>query len=388
MFIFDAPYISDVAVNYLLESQQPVLQTAFSKTILPKGVNEVSCSQAREILAQNRFSWLYTNSENAIAAIVDLLGKDSEVLKKIELFKDKQKFREATSHMFPDIYFKEIGREEIAALNFSDIAQPFIIKPTVGFLSAGVYRVNSEIEWLEVQKEILEKTDAASSSFPKEVLNGSTFLIESVIEGTEYAIDAYYDDDNSPVVLNILEHRFNGEHDMGDRLYVTSADIIASRLAAVETFLNQLGTLLDLRGVPLHVEVRIDQNDVVRPIEVNPLRFAGWCSTDIALYAFGVNVYEYFSERKRPVWTDIYEAKKGLQFAMVIVEKRSAVAEGQMFDYEALKSVFDSLLHIRPIDYQTKPLFAFLFLEVDENHRSELDTALTLDPQKFIRTVE
>ena len=388
MFIFDAPYISDVAVSYLLESQQPVLQTAFSQTLLPKGVNEVSCSQAREILAQNRFSWLYTNSENAIAAIVDLLGKDSEVLKKIELFKDKLKFRTATSQIFPDIYFKEIGRDEIGALNFSDIAQSFIIKPTVGFLSAGVYRVNSEIEWLGVQKEILEKTDAASASFPKEVLDGSKFIIESVIEGTEYAIDAYYDDDNTPVVLNILEHRFNGEHDMGDRLYITSAEIVTSNLDVVENFLRQIGTLLDLRGVPLHAEIRIDQHGTVRPIEINPLRFAGWCSTDIALYAFGINVYEYFIEKKSPVWSDICEVKKGLQFAMVIVEKRSAVADGQMFDYEALKNVFSSFLHMRPIDYQTKPLFAFLFLQVDENHTDELDIALNLDPHGFIRSVE
>jgi hypothetical protein len=374
-------------MQYLLESQQPVLQTEFSKALLPNGVNEVSYSQAREILALNDFSWLYTNSENAIAAIVDLLGEDSEVLKKVDLFKDKLKFRAATAYMFPDIYFKEISRDEIGVLNFSDIAQAFIIKPTVGFLSAGVYRVNSEVEWLEVQQEILGKTDAVSASFPKEVIDGSKFLIESVIEGREYAIDAYYDDDNSPVVLNILEHRFNGEHDMGDRLYITSAEIVASHLDVVENFLRQLGTLLDLRGVPLHAEIRIDQNGTVRPIEINPLRFAGWCSTDIALYAFGVNVYEYFIEKKRPVWSEIYAAKKGRQFAMVIVEKRSAVADGQMFDYEALKSKFSSFLHLRPIDYHTKPLFAFLFLEVDENHTDELAIALNFDPQDFIRLV-
>ena len=387
MFIFDEPYISDIAIDYLVESKQPTVLTEFSSKAMPEGVNSLSKDQARELISENNNSWLYTNSENAIATIVDLVGEDSPIIQKVRFFKNKFEFREATKHLFTDIFYKEISGKQIEALTFAEIGKPFIIKPTVGFLSAGVYRVNNDNEWAEVKKEIVEKTNDVATTFPKDVIDSSTFLIESIIEGIEYAIDVYFDENNQPVVLNILEHRFNGEHDMGDRLYVTSAEIIKKNLSRVEGFLRQLSSISDFRGFPLHVEVRIDEDGKVRPIEVNPLRFAGWCSTDIAYYAFGVNVYEYFIERKKPDWEDIFELKSEREFAIAILEKRELVPENVVFDYEKLSASLTSLVKLRPINYRKQPLFAFLFLETSESNAKELDFLLTLDPHVFLDTV-
>ena len=387
MFIFDAPYISDIALNYLVESQQPTYLTEFSSKVIPTGVNCLSRDEARKQIVRNNNSWLYTNSENSIGTIKNLLGEDSPISKKVEFFKNKFQFRQATGKYFPDIYFKEIAKDQIESLSFAEIGRPVIIKPTVGFLSAGVYRVDNAQEWEEAKKEILEKTEAASATFSKDVIDSATFIIESVIEGTEYAIDAYFDDNNKPVVLGILEHRFNGEHDMSDRLYVTSADIIEKNITHVEHFLQQLALLEDLRGFPLHAEVRIDDRGMVRPIEVNPLRFAGWCSTDIAYYAFGINVYEYFIEKKRPDWRRVLTTKQGHEFAIVILEKSQPVPDDYVFDYEALEASLTSLITVRPIDYRKQPLFAFLFLDVDANNAEELHTLLTLDPQQFLRAL-
>lgn len=384
MFIFDEPYISDIAINYLVESQQPTVLTDFSSQALPESVNSVSMDQARDLISKNNNSWLYTNSENCIATIVDLVGENSPIMQKVRFFKNKFKFRQATQHIFPDIYYREILGDQVSALTFEEIGRPFIIKPTVGFLSAGVYRVNNGDEWREVKKEILEKTNAATVTFPKDVIDSSAFLIESVIEGTEYAIDVFFDDNNEPVILNILEHRFNGEHDMGDRLYVTSVDIIQANLSRVEGFLKQLSLIDDFSGFPLHVEIRIDGNGNVRPIEVNPLRFAGWCSTDIAYYAFGINVYEFFMEKKKPDWGEIFKSKKEREFAIAVLEKRGPVSDDLVFDYEKLTDSLTSLVKLRPIDYKRLPLFAFLFLETSEGNEKELDCLLTLDPHDFL----
>jgi len=352
---------------------------------MPESVNSLSKDQARELISKNNNSWLYTNSENSIATIVDLVGEDSPIMQKVRFFKNKFEFREATKHLFTDIFYKEISGEQIEELAFAEIGKPFIIKPTVGFLSAGVYRVNNDNEWAEIKKEILEKTNAAAATFSKDVIDSSTFIIESIIEGTEYAIDVFFDDNNEPVILNILQHRFNDEHDMGDRLYITSAEIIKNNFSRVEAFLFQLSSLNDFRGFPLHAEIRIDENGTVRPIEVNPLRFAGWCATDIAYYAFGINVYEYFVERKRPNWDDILKSKKGREFAIAVLEKRESVSENVVFDYEKLTSSLTSLVKLRAIDYRKQPLFAFLFLETSEINAKELDYLLTLDPHIFLR---
>ena len=107
MFIFDEPYISDIAINYLVESQQPTLLTDFSSKTMPEGVNSVSKDQAREFISQNNNGWLYTNSENSIATIVDLVGEHSPIMQKVRFFKNKFKFREATKYLFPDIYYKD-----------------------------------------------------------------------------------------------------------------------------------------------------------------------------------------------------------------------------------------------------------------------------------------
>lgn len=60
---------------------------------------------------------------------------------------------------------------------------------------------------------------------------------------------------------------------------------------------------MNLKNFPAHIEIRIDKNGNINPIEVNPLRFGGWCTTgDISWYAYGFNSYEYFLKGKKPDW--------------------------------------------------------------------------------------
>jgi len=59
------------------------------------------------------------------------------------LFVDKLKFRELTKSIFPNFYFKEVRVEDLKKIRFNELSLPFIIKPTVGFFSMGVYKVSS-----------------------------------------------------------------------------------------------------------------------------------------------------------------------------------------------------------------------------------------------------
>jgi len=384
MFIFDQPYISDVAEKFLIESQAPLLMNDFSLACVSKTANHISEAEAVRQLERDEFRWLYSNSENAIAWIVKTFGADSELARKIDLFKNKFKFRQATAHLFPDIKFLKIPANEIETLAFETIGTPFIIKPMVGFISAGVYRVNNKAEWEKIQKGLLKETEATATAFPEEVISSHFFIIESIIDGDEYAVDAYFDDENRPVILNILKHRFSDEQDMSDRLYITSAEIITTRRASIENFLNDMASLGDFRGLPIHTEIRIDDNDDIRPIEVNPLRFAGWCSTDIASYAYGINVYEYFANKKRPDWDAVLKAAGSDTYAMAVIERPTPLSEDQVFDYQKLSKQLSSVLCVRKMDYRTFPLYAFLFFSVSPETDHELDAMLALDPNEFV----
>ena len=384
MFIFDAPYISDVAENFLVESQEPVLKNEFSMASISTKANLISDDEAIEEIKRLGCRWVYSNSENAIGWIVKAFGAESPLATRIELFKNKGAFRQATAHLFPDVTFLEIPANEVETLSFDRVGTPFIIKPNVGFISAGVHRVNNREEWQTVQKQILAETEETAKAFPSEVLSSTTFIIESIIEGDEFAVDAYFDDENKPVVLNIFQHKFSDEQDMSDRLYLTSAEIITTHRAAVEAFLTDIATLGDFRGLPVHAEVRIDAENKIRPIEINPLRFAGWCSTDIAYYAYGINVYDCFANKRRPDWTTILEASGDKTHAMAVIERPRPLAESERFDYEKLAQSVSSVHALRKMDYRTFPLFAFLFFSVTEETAQELDTLLTLDPEIFV----
>lgn len=384
MFIFDHPYISDVADTFLQESQCPALSNEFTKKFVSEKANTVSEEEALHLLAEQDYRWVYSNSENAISWITDKLGSDSKLVKNIDLFKNKFKFRSATSHLFPEVAYKHISAQEIAGFSFDEIGKPFIIKPTVGFISAGVYRVDDASQWDQVKNNILQMTESVATAFPDSVLNSNFFLIESIIEGEEYAVDAYFDDNGNPVILNILHHKFSDEHDMGDRLYVTSAAIIKELHDPLSQFLTDIGGIGDFRGMPLHLEVRIDAAGQIVPIEVNPLRFAGWCSTDIAYYAYDINVYDYFANKKRPDWEALLKGKESSQYAMALIERSQPTEPGDVFDYDSLARQFSSLLCLRKIDYKTFPLYAFLFFQISVDNTEELENILHLDPEQFL----
>jgi len=125
-------------------------------------------------------------------------------------------------------------------------------------------------------------------------MNFSKFIIEECIEGDEFAIDAYYNPSGKPVILNILRHPFSSDTDVSDRVYYTSKEIIMEHLDTFRNTLESIGGIACLSSFPVHVEVRVDQYGKVIPIEFNPMRFAGWCVTDIAYSAYGINTYEYY----------------------------------------------------------------------------------------------
>ena len=68
--------------------------------------------------------------------------------------------------------------------------------------------------------------------------------------------------------------------------------------------LNKIGKIGNFRNFPFHLELRKNENKII-PIEINPMRFCGWCITDIAQYAWGINVYEYYFKNLKPDWEEI-----------------------------------------------------------------------------------
>ncbi len=98
--------------------------------------------------------------------------------------------------------------------------------------------------------------------------------------------------------------------DVRDRIYTTSKLIIEENLADFTDFAGKIGKLAQLKNFPVHIEVR-RENGVLMPIEVNPMRFGGWCTTaDISHLAYGFNPYLCYFLQEKPNWDEALKRKR------------------------------------------------------------------------------
>lgn len=389
MFFIDKPYVSDFFKKTVRDNNIPVVDTDAARQLgLYEGTTLISQEEAIETAKRNSNLRVYTTSENAIGWLAKHFSF-SNLPQKIGLFKDKYKFRQMTRTLYPDFFFKGVQVEDLSTLDLSGIPFPFIIKPSIGFFSMGVYRVSKPEEWSHTVDSIQTEIAQIKNLYPEEVLDTSSFIIEQAITGEEYAIDAYYNASGEPVILSILRHTFSSDSDVSDRVYTTSKEIVESNLDEFTSFVEKIGTLAGVKSFPVHIELRRDKDGTLLPIEVNPMRFGGWCSTaDMTFHAYGFNPYLLYYAHEKPDWNKALQDKDGKLFSMIVLDNSTGRKSDEIvsFNYKKLLSHFEKPLELRKIDYKQYPVFAFLFVETRKENFAELTYILNSDLTEFIST--
>ena len=387
MMLIDGPYVSDFLKSTLHQKQIEVIETPIAMELLGEGYNYISEEDALERLQANGQSRIFSNSENSIAWVERNLSF-SNTPEKVNTFKDKVKFRQLLKSTYPDYFFKSVALEELDLVDIDALPVPFVIKPAVGFFSMGVYNVYRRDEWPDVQHAIKREVESVKGLYPKEVMDATTFIIEQHIKGEEYAVDCYFADSGEPVVLNIMHHLFSSGKDVSDRVYITSQKIIQQYKPVFENFLDQLGQLAGLKNFLIHIEIRVDDDGQIIPIEVNPMRFGGWCTTaDLTWHAYGFNSYEYFNEGKRPDWKQIFREHTDDLFSVIVLDNGSGIPgkDVHSFDYDQMLSGFQKPLELRKVNFKKFPLFGFVFAQTLDGNMKELFRILHSDLKEFIR---
>ena len=385
MFLIDKPFVSDFLIKTIKDNNYKIIATKVAKELVKDdSLVWIAEEEAIALLKNNPEISLYSNSENALAWIDQYYG-ESELSSQLQVLKNKVKFRELIKELFPDFYFKQISIEEIQRLSDDEIRFPFVIKPAVGFFSIGVHIVENEKDWIKAKSEL--RPEKLKSIFPENVLNTRNFIIEEFIRGEEYAIDYYYDNNGDAVLLNVLHHLFSSGTDTSDRVYTTSKAIIEKYKIDLEDFLSKIGKELHLKNFPAHAEVRIDENGKIIPIEVNPLRFGGFCTTaDLLGVTLGFNEYKCFCENKKPDWDTIFKGKENEIFSVIVLDNNSGIIPSDIlrFNYSDLAKDFEKPVLIRELDINNYPLFGFAFIESAASNKKELNDILTSDLRKYI----
>jgi biotin carboxylase len=391
MILIDKPFASDFLIKTIKENHFPIIATKVAKSMISDNeLNWISEKEAIEQFKKEPKTPLYSNSENAISWIEKNLGF-SKLPNQIQLFKNKILFRELVKDAFPNYFFQGVKLADLTKLDAEVLPFPLIIKPAVGFFSLAVHKVDSIEEWNSVLNNIEQEIEDFKGMYPKEVVNVSDFIIEAYIEGEEYAIDCYFNENGKPIVLNVMHHIFSSAKDVSDRVYMTSKEIIEKYKPEIEDFLLIVGQKAQLKNFPMHVEIRIDKTGKINPIEINPLRFGGWCTTgDISYFAYGFNSYEQFLYKKSPNWNEILETRKEKKYNLIVLDNNSGIKESNIkaFNYNLLLKDFEKPLNLREVDFKKYAVFGFLFTETTENNEYETNAILASNLRKYITIKE
>jgi len=387
MIIASGPWISPHFVATVQRHGWPVLDAGgaaeFGLATDPRLADGEGLKRAAERVENGR---ILTTGEHALGFVSEHFS-GSPAVRAARLFKDKAAFRRSLTPLFPDLWHAEYTLDELADVMPAESRYPLVVKPSVGFFSIAVHTVRNPREWLRVRDALRDEVAAASGDFPGHVLSRTRFLLERFVDGAEYAVDACYDEVGAPVVFNVLEHRYASEDDVSDRLYVSSRRIVEDVTPDALALLNAINEDRAIRNFPLHAEFRRTAGGQLVPIEINPLRFGGWCTTgDFAHFAWGFDSYALYLEGKRPDWPAAFAGREDDEFGLVVLDNDTGIPPREIreFDYEALLARFSNPLHLSRMDYRRFPLFGFLFVRTPAADRRETDRILRTELREFV----
>jgi hypothetical protein len=386
MIILEQPYVSEFLIDSIVNNDWQVLNNDSLELmhIEPDAIQAISSEDAKNYYQQFEYPLIYSNSENSINWVLENLP-NSKLSGYIKLFKDKIEFRKMLQELYPDFYFKEIELDGLKRLKPNELKFPLVLKPSIGFLSLGVHTIYNLSEWSETIKTLDREMSAAQKFYPKAVVNSSKFIIEEFIDGKEFAVDAYYDKNGVPVILNMFQHPFLNSKDVRDRIYLMSKQIMIQYMSKVVFLLKEIGDKNDIRNFPMHIELRITDDGQMIPIEVNPMRFAGWCTTDVAHFAWGLNVYEYFMTQSKPDWNAILSnaSDEIYYFSMAEVPQGFNRNNFVSFDYSGWLSNYSNVLEVRKINPLKHPLFAVIFGST--KNPDEIQHILSIETKNYVK---
>ncbi len=385
MIILEQPFVSEFLQKTIAKNNIPVLETDFVKKL--KHANELKLLKPKDFFekfSNSAEKLLYTNSEDSTKWL-NQYAPDLEITKHTDDLKNKERLREIFAKKNPKIWFKSYSIDELCEIDLTEIPKPFVIKPKKGFASICIHPVFSDNDWKPVLKKIEKERKEMQDVFPDSVVSLDEFLIESYIDGKEIAVDAYLNETGKPVILNIFHHLSSSKFDMSDRLYLTSDEIIRKYYAAIVDYLSELSKTTGLTKFPLHIELRVTSDERIIPIEINPLRFMGFCSADVEYYFYGINPYEYFFQQKEPNWDTILQSRTNKLYGMMGIEIPKHYDKNTIvFDYDKVISHFSKPLHYIKLDYTKYPMAMFVFAEVEKSNFEEFNTILHSDLAEYI----
>jgi len=275
--------------------------------------------------------------------------------------KDKFAFRELLKTIYPDFHFKQCKLDELPNEIPND-GMKYVIKPVKGCFGSGVRVFDGSVDIQSLIAEIQAELSKNSAVLSSDVLTPDEFLIESYIEGEEYAVDMFYDSHGKPIITNIYHHPMPNNPVYLHMLYYASRDTFEKIVEPAREFFDKLNQALQVTNLPIHSEFRF-HNGRLTPIELNPFRFGGMGLGNLGYHALGINPYQHFIDDTEPDWDAAWQGKDNTFGFFIAYNGQSSDVSTSQPDWERLRQQFSRIILEVPFDYKTQLAFGILYIE-------------------------
>lgn len=360
MFFLSPPFISDFLLDTAIENKIPVVTDLSLLSTHPKlqQAHRMGLVKSNPVVPDR----VIFNDPAAL----DLLRQCDDqhpAVKFSEELSDKYNFRKKCEVLNPKLKFHAMESDVFFSSDNSPIGYPCVIKPVKGISSIGVHKCLSQADWLTSVNHLKNTFSEPLSGFKKSAVDTDRFMIESLIDGEEYAIDAYFDQDGKAVILSCYHHLFSDEYDISDQLYCINKETLEISLDKIKSSLTEISNLFGLKNFAVHTELRIDDGDV-QFIEVNPSRFSGTDSPKLVHHFCGINPFEYFFQNKTPDWNTLLHNMDNSTYSFLFMcNVHQKTHDETTVDVNNLSTNFSNLLEYTIHQKRDSPIMkAFFFI--------------------------
>jgi hypothetical protein len=172
------------------------------------------------------------------------------------------------------------------------------------------------------------------------------------------------------------------ESDTSDRLYMTSKVLFDRYEGAFTQFLTNLNNTLHLRNFPMHIEFRYDGRKAV-PIEINPLRFTGFCLNELQVFISGQHPMLSYLRGTHVTKEEMWCGKENLTYAFTVLDLPHG-CEDKAFDDAKFSADFPYVIDVRLVPDKTSGVAATVFLRTETANEAAFDRIMSLDMREYM----
>ena len=349
--------------------------------IKDKNVQIVSKDELREnpSLRFEQGDKIIISTETVLDDVLQHLD-DPEKQKLISTLKNKVECRQMLTTLFPDFYFKEISIPDLAALEL-DPNERYFVKPIKGYWGSAAHPLDSYTNRQELMDEITRQLQIRTDIFSDHVVAKDRLIVEEFIDGEEYAVDMFFNEDGKPIITNICYHPLPKKLEYLHVVYYTSYDVFHLLYDNLVQFFTQLNGTLHAKNMPIHGEFKLHKGKLT-PVELNPLRFGSDGFADLSFHAFGFNPFLCFANNCSPDWEMVWRGREEKVYAFYLGYNGSDLDTRKYRpDFRNFRNLFSNILADTAMNYQSTLAFSVMYIE--ENSLDRINELLEVEFNEY-----